>query len=133
MSKVRQSPLALVGGRALRGAEEEGELAVVIEGGRIAGLGPAAARKARRRGAPRVDLDGAYVAAGFVDIHTHGAGGVDFFRAGRREFAEALLEEYVPHGVTTLLASLYPAPARELLEAVRRVAGHLGDGAGRGV
>jgi N-acetylglucosamine-6-phosphate deacetylase len=123
----------LRGGRVLREGREEPGLAVVVEGGRISGLGQAPERRARRRGLPCVDLAGAYLAPGFVDIHTHGAAGVDFFRASRDEFEEALSGHYPAHGVTALLVSLYPAPRPEFLEALRRVAGYLGDGVGRGI
>ncbi|MGH9362082.1 MAG: hypothetical protein ACRD2T_09205, partial [Thermoanaerobaculia bacterium] len=62
--------LLFQGGRLLRGGRDEPGIEVVVEGRRIAGIGAAAARKARRAGARRVDLDGAYLAPGFVDIHT---------------------------------------------------------------
>jgi N-acetylglucosamine-6-phosphate deacetylase len=115
----------------LRVGREERDLPVLVEGGRISALGPRA-RRAARRALRRVDLEGAYLAPGLVDIHTHGAAGVDFFSASRTELEEAILGHYLPHGVTSLLLSLYPAPPRELCATVRTLAGEIRGGLGRG-
>lgn len=116
----------LTGGRRLR------RTAVLAAGGRVVALGKAAERAARRHGASKIDAGGRYLAPGFVDLHTHGAAGVDFVRASREDLARAV-RHYLSRGVTGLLVSLYPVPFRRLLEVVERVAGHLRAGAGGGV
>ncbi len=121
------------GGRVLLEGGEESILAVVVAAGRIAGLGATAARRARRAGAHRVDLGGALLAPGFVDIHTHGAVGVDFFRASREDLDGVIREHYPAHGVTSLLLSLYPAPRSEFRAALNRLADALDGGVGGGI
>lgn len=106
--------------------------AVLAGQGRVLALGAAADRLGRRGGAEVLDLDGHYLAPGFVDLHTHGAVGVDFVRASREEL-ERSLRHYLAHGVTTLLLSLYPSPPAASLRVLDRLAGYLDRGAGRGM
>ncbi|MCZ6793187.1 MAG: N-acetylglucosamine-6-phosphate deacetylase [Planctomycetota bacterium] len=112
----------LAGGRA-------GDGAVLVRGRRIAALGREARRLARRDGARVVDLDGGYLAPGLIDLHTHGAVGVDFVEASREEFARAM-KHYVAHGVTSLLVSLYPSSWKRSLEVLERIASYLTDEVG---
>src|SRR4051794_35798311 len=63
----------------LPGEVREG-VSVVIENGRIAGLEEQ--RKAHRPGAAHVDLSGLTLLPGFIDVHIHGAVGVDTMEAG---------------------------------------------------
>ncbi len=93
--------------------------AVLTEGGRILavvreGEVPAVAR--------RVDLDGAFLAPGLIDVHTHGALGRSFLD-GDDEAFETILDEHARRGVTGLLATTSTAPLRDILgalEATRR-------------
>jgi N-acetylglucosamine-6-phosphate deacetylase len=128
---VGRSETLFVGGRVAASGREERGLPVLVRGGRIAAVG-AAARRAGRR-AKRVDLAGAVLVPGLVDIHTHGAAGIDFYRASAAEIDGALTGHYLARGVTSLLVSLYPGPRTELLEAVGRVARAIRDGVGRGI
>jgi N-acetylglucosamine-6-phosphate deacetylase len=124
-----------VGGCALVGGELRQGLSVAVEGERIRALGRDADRLGRRRQRPlrRVDLDGAVLAPGFVDLHTHGAAGVDFYLAEGAELERALRQHYLPQGVTRLLVSICPGPWDELLAALRRIAAALEAGHGLGV
>jgi N-acetylglucosamine-6-phosphate deacetylase len=66
------------------------------------------------------DLGGAMALPGFIDIHTHGAGGHDFGEGTEeavREFAKAKLRE----GVTTFLPTTLTLP-REPIEQMMRAA-----------
>ncbi|MBI4582629.1 MAG: N-acetylglucosamine-6-phosphate deacetylase [Planctomycetes bacterium] len=107
---------------------------VAVEGGRITALGKEALRRGRRRARAlgRVDLEGRCLAPGFIDLHTHGALGIDFNSAGAAELEKVVREHYLPHGVTRLLASLYPGPKREFLAALERLASAIAGGAGLG-
>lgn len=48
-----------------------------------------------------IDCNGKYMIPGFVDIHTHGAVGIDMIRADTDEFVK-MSEYYAKHGITTL-------------------------------
>ncbi len=60
---------------------------VLLSGGRIAAVG-----EDMPKGAQRVDAEGGYIMAGFVDIHLHGGGGADFMDAE----PEAVMESARP-------------------------------------
>lgn len=72
-----QSVKALVGGTLIRPAAGEvlENATVLIEGNRIAAVGPAAAVKVPE-GARRIDVSGQYVLPGLIDAHVH------FFQSG---------------------------------------------------
>jgi N-acetylglucosamine-6-phosphate deacetylase len=102
---------------------------VLIERGRVAAVGRAALARARGARPRRVDARGSSLVPGFLDLHTHGAVGVDLARAGREDFSRAMAH-YLSRGVTGLLVSIYPMPMDSLLEALDRIAGHIEEGAG---
>ncbi len=91
---------ALVDGRLVSGDVE-------IADGRIAGVGLGGAGRG-------------IAVPGFVDLHIHGFGGVDFATAdaaGYRRAAEALLET----GVTAFQPTFVTAPEDELIASLREV------------
>jgi N-acetylglucosamine-6-phosphate deacetylase len=91
---------ALVGGELVPGD-------VAIEGGRIAAVGVGAAGRG-------------IAAPGFVDLHVHGIGGVDFASAdgaGYRRAGEALLAS----GVTSFRPTFVTAPVDELAASIAAV------------
>ena len=91
---------ALVDGRLVSGDVE-------ITDGRIAGVGLGGAGRG-------------IAVPGFVDLHIHGFGGVDFATAdaaGYRRAAEALLET----GVTAFQPTFVTAPEDELIASLREV------------
>ena len=106
--------LALVGGRiALPDRIVEGK-AVLVEGGRIAGVHAMAELGS---GIERLDVGGRLIAPGLVDMHTHGALGHAFDE--RDEAAWALITaENARRGVTSLLATLVATPLPELLASL---------------
>lgn len=63
---------------------------------------------------PRIPVHGAWIAPGFVDIHTHGAVGVSFLDATEHAFT-TILTEQARHGVTTLLPTTSTAPLPDIL------------------
>jgi N-acetylglucosamine-6-phosphate deacetylase len=109
-------PLALTGGRLLMPTSVLDGHALVIRGSRIEGL----AREADVAAAvERVDVAGAYVAPGLIDIHTHGAMGVSFLDGSDAAFA-TILDEHARHGVTGVLATTSTAPLPTILAALAR-------------
>jgi N-acetylglucosamine-6-phosphate deacetylase len=71
--------------------------AVVIEGERIAVIG-----EMPPVGCPLVDLQGGYLAPGFVDLHVHGGAGADFMD-GTTEAFRTVCQAHARHGTTSLL------------------------------
>jgi dihydroorotase/N-acyl-D-amino-acid deacylase len=64
---------------------------VAVRGDRIAAVGPALPGAGRRE----VDVRGAVIAPGFVDVHSHGGGGI---------FDVPTADNYIRQGVTTIIA-----------------------------
>ena len=91
---------------------------VVIESGLIASIDAVAGRAIRE--ATVLDLSGAVLLPGFIDVHIHGAVGVDLMEA-----APAGLQEVSHHlaaqGVTAWLPTLVPGSDENYASAVRAI------------
>jgi len=75
--------------------------------------------------AVHIDLQGQYLAPGFVEIHSHGAGGADFMD-GTPEAFRCAAESHLRHGVTTLFPTSVAADfesLRQFLLAFKQVKG----------
>jgi N-acetylglucosamine-6-phosphate deacetylase len=96
---------------------------VVVEGDRIAEV---------RDGPPPgamgdvIDAGGRRVVPGFVDLHFHGARGIDVMDADARSLDE-LRRYQAQHGTTSFLATTITSRMPELLAAVERIASHAPD------
>lgn len=113
-------PLLLKGARlVLPGRVAEGE-SLLVAGGRVARLGAGA--EADAGGARVVELEGLTVYPGFVDVHIHGAVGVDTLEAGAEDL-HRVARHLAGEGVTAWLPTLVPAPAEDYRRAVAAVAG----------
>lgn len=64
-----------------------------------------------------IDLDGAFVIPGLVDVHTHGRSGYDFNNADS-EGIEIMLKDYAKSGTTTIMPTLASVPYSELLISI---------------
>ena len=122
----------LRGARVLSGGEDLGRTGVLVSGGRIVAMGTEATKKARGTRCERLKLDGFTLTPGFVDLHTHGAAGVDFVEASAEEF-ETAMAHYLAHGVTSLLVSIYPTSWAKSLKVLDRISSYIRQGYGRGV
>jgi N-acetylglucosamine-6-phosphate deacetylase len=89
---VRGGTVVLPGGMAA--------VDILAEGGRIAAVGASLTPD----GAPVVDATGLTVGPGFIDVHVHGGGGHNFFRADSSE-VEAYSAWAPRNGVTAFLVS----------------------------
>jgi N-acetylglucosamine-6-phosphate deacetylase len=102
-------------------------LEIVVEKGKIAAISPAAP-SLRRTGEQTyvrekrvVDLDGNYLAPGFIDLHVHGALGRDTMEASTAAF-QAICDYHSSSGTTSLLFTTATAPLDRIagvLNAVR--------------
>ncbi|MFO0967560.1 MAG: amidohydrolase family protein [Gemmataceae bacterium] len=77
--------------RILRGGSLE------VDGPRITAIHPGVGPAGRR-----VDLEGGYVAPGFVDLHVHGGDGADFMDGTQEAFRTAC-RAHLRHGTTSLV------------------------------
>jgi N-acetylglucosamine-6-phosphate deacetylase len=72
-----------------------------------------------------IDVNGTYIAPGFIDTHIHGFGGfgTDDVSADSVLEMSRLLAQY---GVTAFNPTLYPSEAQKMLEAVRKISSAIG-------
>lgn len=93
-------------------------LEVVAEEGKIAGI----REKTGARGKDVVDLDGNYLAPGFVDLHVHGAVGRDTMEASEEAF-RAICDYHTSGGTTSLLLTTATAPLKSIGDVSKAVRG----------
>ena len=87
---------------------------VAVKNGKIAGVGEGAPDYEE---AKLVSLGGKYLAPGFVEMHTHGAGGCDFMD-GTLEAVRTAAMTHLDHGVTTLYPTTLAATREEILRSI---------------
>ena len=64
------------------------------------------------------DANGAYITAGFIDIHTHGGYGADFMDCTQESFDSAL-SFHLDNGTTTVVPTSCTAPKEEIINFLR--------------
>lgn len=79
-----------------------------------------------------VDLPGATLVPGFVDVHVHGGGGASFDTA-TTEAATTVVRTHRRHGTTTIVASLVADRVDALVQRVRALSALVDDGLLAGV
>jgi N-acetylglucosamine-6-phosphate deacetylase len=94
---------------------------VATSDGVITGFGAGAPAPALGRGREVIDVDGATVLPGFVDVHVHGAVGHEVMD-GDVDALRAMSAFFASHGVTSFLATTWTAPTEETMAALGAVA-----------
>lgn len=90
--------------------------ALLVEGGRIV----AVCREADLpHDAVHERVDGAFLAPGFVDVHTHGALGVSFLGGDDDAFG-TILEHHLRHGTTSVAPTTSTAPIASIVATLER-------------
>ena len=92
-------------------------LEVVVEEGRIATI------HERSLAYPKhevIDLDGNYLAPGFIDLHVHGALGRDTMEASAEAF-RSICDFHASGGTTSLLLTTATAPLNEIVKVLQAV------------
>jgi N-acetylglucosamine-6-phosphate deacetylase len=118
-NQTAPSPLLLRGARVVLPDAVRENACVLVEGGRIARVfdGGESAPDARAR---VHDLAGHTLYPGFIDLHIHGAVGVDAMDASAAELGR-VAQFLAAHGVTGWLPTLVPAPDADYARAVAAV------------
>src|SRR6478672_393611 len=99
-------------------------LEVVVEQGKIAAIRPPMPRLRptgeRVRGKEVIDLNGKYLAPGFIDLHVHGALGRDTMEASAEAF-RSICDFHASGGTTSLLLTTATAPLHEIFKVLHLV------------
>ena len=99
-------------------------LEVVVQEGKIAAIGPPTPRLQRTgervRGKQVIDLNGNYLAPGFIDLHVHGALGRDTMEASA-EALRSICDFHASGGTTSLLLTTATAPLNEIVRVLQAV------------
>src|SRR5436189_5725458 len=88
-------------------------LELVVEIGKIAEI-------RARSAADAIDLQGNYLAPGFVDLHVHGAMGRDAMQASAKVF-RAICDYHASGGTTSLLLTTATAPIKSIVKVANEV------------
>ena len=88
---------------------------VTVEGHKIQAAGTGFPQV--NRGDQVFDLRGKYLSPGFVEIHSHGAGGCDFMD-GTAEAVITAARTHLQHGTTTLFPTTLAARREEIFNSI---------------
>ena len=104
----------LTGGEIITPDRNLGQGTVLVEDGRIIGV---EAGNVEASEFEEVDVTDHYVMPGFIDLHTHGAGGSDFMDCTKEAF-NTISKEHARHGTTLLFPTTMTSTREELLRVL---------------
>jgi N-acetylglucosamine-6-phosphate deacetylase len=105
---------ALTHGQVVLPHEIKTGKAVVVEGKKILGVDDLDSLGSEMQ---KIDVGGRYITPGLIDIHIHGALGHTFNEATVAAFT-SIIAENTRRGVTSLLATVVPAPIPDLINCL---------------
>jgi N-acetylglucosamine-6-phosphate deacetylase len=108
--------MILTNGRLIFPDRVEDDLSLRVAAGKIAGI----ERELSPDDDEVIDLDGNYLAPGFIDLHVHGAVGRDTME-GTAEAFRAVCDYHAGGGTTSLLLTTVTAPIPEIVRVVRQI------------
>jgi len=122
MRTVFKNAVVLTPFREVRGS-------VVVEGSAVSEILPEGEEAELRPGDTLIDARGRYLSPGFIELHTHGAGGHDFMD-GSVDAVVSACRTHLSHGTTALLPTTLSSQDGELLENLDNIgrAARLRDG-----
>jgi N-acetylglucosamine-6-phosphate deacetylase len=114
---------AIYAGRILTPHEELADCVILVEDGKITGLGP---RDEVRipEGAEHYAAGDKIVVPGFVDIHVHGAGGHDVMEGNARAL-DRITSTLARHGTTSIVATTVTAPVEVTCHSLQGIARYI--------
>jgi N-acetylglucosamine-6-phosphate deacetylase len=117
---MRPAKLLLRGGRTVLPNEVAESAYVVVEHGLVSRVAAAGAASEETESERVFDLAGLTLYPGFIDVHIHGAVGVDALEAGAEDL-HRVARHLAAEGVTAWLPTLVPAPVEDYQKAVAAV------------
>src|SRR5450631_574784 len=117
------SATAIYASRILTPQEELRDCVIVVEAGRITGIGHRDEVHIPP-GAKDYVASGMTVVPGFVDIHIHGAGGHDVMEATPAAL-DCITSTVARHGTTSILATTVTAPVDETCKSLEGIAQYI--------
>jgi N-acetylglucosamine-6-phosphate deacetylase len=126
------TPTVLRGGRIVTSAGVLDDAWLTVRDEVIEHLGQGSPDLVTERDAPVVDLAGAWVLPGFVDLHCHGGGGASYTERDPERLAAAA-SAHRRHGTTTTLASLVSDTIPALVEQISALRDLVRDGLFAGI
>jgi N-acetylglucosamine-6-phosphate deacetylase len=120
--------ICLHNGTVLTGFAAMERCAVLIEDGAVADVFSQKRFEKRKfdSSVRVIDVEGAYIAPGFIDTHIHGIGGFGTEDSGAGESALAMSRLLAARGVTAFNPTLYPSEPEKTLQTVRDIASVMG-------
>ncbi|NNC11726.1 N-acetylglucosamine-6-phosphate deacetylase [Planctomonas sp. JC2975] len=108
------------GARKLDAGGQVDDFWLAAEGERIVATGSGSGWRAYADGAETTDAGGRWLTPGFIDLHSHGAGGAAY--EGDPDEMAVALETHRRHGTTRSVLSLVANPLAELRECLEDIA-----------
>ncbi|MDR0588981.1 MAG: N-acetylglucosamine-6-phosphate deacetylase [Spirochaetaceae bacterium] len=121
------TPICLHNGTVLTGFAVMEQTAVLVEDGLVADVFSKKRFEQKHLGPDIkiIDVNGAYIAPGFIDTHIHGFGGYGTEDASGESILE-MSRILLQYGVTAFNPTLYPMEPGLMLDAVSRIASVIG-------
>lgn len=121
MSDMQDANLLLRNARVVLHGGVAERADIHVKRGRIARIIQAEEEETSAVSSSDIDLDGLTLFPGFIDVHIHGAVGVDVMDATAEDL-QRVATFLARHGVTAWLPTLVPAPAEDYRRAVESIA-----------